>query len=123
MTTHKPFTNPTPMTNYERIKTIIQNGFMAEVKKWVLYQVCSSITTEWEVIHSGWCNSILECMDYMCRGVSIAAGMDCYKMDYIRPIWIKPPVLKVGDMVEILEVAKECGDYEKWDEDKKEMVW
>jgi len=25
-------------------------------------------------------------------------------------------------MVEILEVARECGDYDEWNDDRKEMV-
>ena len=34
----------------------------------------------------------------------------------------KPTVLEVGDRVRILEVAKECGDYESWSEEAKKMV-
>lgn len=34
----------------------------------------------------------------------------------------KPQVLPVGTKVEILESARECGDYEYWDQDKKDMI-
>jgi hypothetical protein len=35
---------------------------------------------------------------------------------------IKPEVYKAGDTVQILENARDCGDYCDWDDDKKSMV-
>ena len=111
------------MLNYERIKAIIESGCMAEMKEWNWFIIFSSITSKWNIRHSDWYNSIEDCMDELWIWCEDEKEVNSRVADYIRPIGIKPPVLKVGDMVEILEVARECGDYDEWNDDRKEMVW
>ena len=111
------------MSNYERVKAIIQSGCMAEVKILGRYKIFSSMMSSWNIRGSEWHSSIQECMDVLWYSFDSKETIDWYDFEYIRPIWIKPPVLKVGDMVEILEVANENTEYQYWCGDKKEMAW
>ena len=52
---------------------------------------------------------------------------DIYKgtftlIDEYRNIYEKPEVLEVGTEVEILESARECGDYDGWNHEQKNMI-
>jgi hypothetical protein len=45
-----------------------------------------------------------------------------YQLDTTPFQNIKPEVYNRGDMVEVLEVAREVANYEDWDDEKKEMI-
>lgn len=109
------------MTNQEKIEAILKSGHKAVVydTEEEEYTIVFRETDDL-FLASYWEKSIDWCLRV---GVWEKAKTYFNKLLFIiSPYAEKPPVLKVGDKIQILEVAKECGNYEDWDKEKKDMV-
>ena len=112
------------MTNYEKIKTIIESWHYAVCQDddWG-YIIYSHLRTEWHIRMSPYENRIEDCLDFIGFYSYTQETIDDKNYISIRPLPIKPPVLKEWDMVEILDISKEVENYNAWYNWAKEMVW
>ena len=112
------------MTNYDRIVSILKSWHYAlcTCDNW---DVCiySTLCSDGDIRRSCYEGSIAECLDTLWTTRDAPKEINLHNSTSIHPYPIKPPLLKVGDRVEILEIAKECGDYDEWDKEKQQMVW
>jgi hypothetical protein len=111
------------MTNYETIKSILEAGHLCGVqrknKKWRIY---SSIDKDDE-LRSGCEQNYLEnANDGLGQYHLSKEQINAVEIIKFKPIPRPIKLFKVGDKVDIMENARECGDYESWDKQKKEMV-
>lgn len=109
------------MTNKERIQRILKSGHKALVFDTIDkdYMIIFRETPEC-FIGSHWRGTIDECLEANDNWHYKGFFNDPHYT--VTPYAEKPPVLSVGDPVKILEIAKECGDYDGWEDGKKAMV-
>lgn len=112
------------MTNYEKIKAIIESGHLALCQSNVWYDIFSTIASNWHIRNSTTSLiSVEDCLDFIWITSYNENKINNLIFTSIRPYPIKPKVLKEWDMVEILEIAKEIGNYDDWNNKQKEMIW
>lgn len=112
------------MDNYTRIKAIIDSWHLAlclcEDYRKIIF---SKIMNDWNIRSSDFYNEVKDCMDCLWYRIHSIESINNFELTKIEPLYQKPKMLKVWDMVEIGEIAKECWDYKYWIKDKKDMIW
>lgn len=114
------------MTPYEQLKTLLE----LNVYKGVAMQ--NKITKEYKVFTylrpdgyvEGTClgRTIEKCLSKGLSGVDYTKQNINEYWENPTPIPMKPKVLPVGTKVRILEIAREVGGFDEWENKKKEMV-
>jgi len=111
------------MTNYKKIKAIVEHGHLCAVKHedgdWAVY---SSMCSNEAIRRSTWHSDIEDCMDHLGISCNSKELINDFTITEIKPIPRKIKMLKVGDKVRILENIKEIKSYEYWDNKAKEMI-
>jgi hypothetical protein len=110
------------MNNYEKICKIINSWHLAHCidENWdnVLF---STIKSDWCIRRSCFDEKLQSCINSLWAKYDNKEEIN-NTFTSIRPYTIKPKMLKVWDMVEILETARECGHYEYWSNNKIDMI-
>lgn len=109
------------MTNSQKIQSILADGHFAVVKN-LMNRRC------WVCFYDDGGGFITSDRGYSTKG-ALESGSNLYSYRYIDSLSLKitalprkPRILKAGDYVKVLKIARECGDDDVWSNFSKKMV-
>lgn len=113
------------MTTYEKIKALLELNTLRGVAvkrkngEWKVFtHICKDGSVQGMFISTSIEDSL---KSRLCEGQFNEIDINYNYTSEIVPLPMKPKVLPVGTKVKILDIVKECGHYDEWEDKKKNM--